>query len=214
MVITTASLLLSYISLLNFGFPWEFFIQIIYSTSPSFLNYNLCFFTYLLYALVTDTPFQPPHNTFSIPPTLPFWEGGGFCVSLPPWHLKSLQVSLGASSPTEAIKSDTVRRIYLTYSKEQYTVRIAPVLVVQNPQGDQAGHWLLSAGRPRTSLCMLFAWWFSLSEPQRLVDSISLSMDFLYPWWPAILLPIHPWVPSLHALSRCGCLSQLLLNTV
>lgn len=136
MVITTASLLLSYISLLNFGFPWEFFIQIIYSTSPSFLNYNLCFFTYLLYALVTDTPFQPPHNTFSIPPTLPFWEGGGFCVSLPPWHLKSLQVSLGASSPTEAIKSDTVRRIYLTYSKEQYTVRIAPVLVVQNPHED------------------------------------------------------------------------------
>jgi hypothetical protein len=56
-------------------------------------------------------------------------------------------------------------------------------------------------GKPRSSPCMLFGWWFSLWEPQgsRLVESVSLSVEFLSSPGPPV--PPEPFHKSPHALS-------------
>jgi hypothetical protein len=70
-------------------------------------------------------------------------------------------------------------------------------------------------GRPKSSPCMFFSWWIRSWETHRsrLVDSVSLPVEFRSPLGPTILPPIFLYEPpnSIHcfAVGVCICLSQL-----
>jgi hypothetical protein len=120
----------------------------------------------------------------SVSPTILLWVGGdaaGYLLTL----VLQVSVRLGVSSPTEARQGSPAR----TNHTQATAFGIAPLQLFGTHMKTKLNICYICEGRPRSSLCLIFGWWFSLWEPQgsRLVDSVGLPVEFLSPLGAAIL---------------------------
>jgi hypothetical protein len=107
-----------------------------------------------------------------------------------------VSIRLGTSFPLRTDKTAQLEK-----HSEVTVFGIAPSPIVPDPHEDQPVHLLYIFRGPRSSPYMFFGWWVYFWEPQRsrLVDSVGLLVEFLFPLGPqSFLLFFHksPQAPS------------------
>lgn len=150
-------------------------------------------------------PAHRPAPSHLLPQSFPFPFSSGRVeshVGIPTTTL-ALQVSaqLSASSPTEATQDSPSRRTYPTHRQQLLGLPPSHFQFFRIHMITKLHICYMYAGRTRSSLCVLFSWWFSFLEPQEssLVDSVSLPIELYFlqcPHSPSSYSSMSPQVPS------------------
>jgi len=147
--------------------------------------------------------FPPPHFSFTSEKQEP-----SLGINTPsPAH--RVTAGLGTSSPTEARQGSPVMGMKSTGRQQSQEQRLPQLL--RDPHEDQAAHLLHMFGKPRSSLCWLFGWWFSLW--------VSPRVQVSWLCWSSCGISVLNFsirFPKLHLMFRCGvsvCFHYLLGGT-